>query len=235
MIEKIRKELKKRIDEKYRKGEKRFFREEIKPYGVRSAEVKKIADKYWREIKNWEKEKVWQICEELWQSGWFEEGGIAINWSFRVKNKYEEKEMELFESWLKRYVKNWAHCDVFCTSSVGEMLLKYPKFLKRLDSWAKSKNRWMRRAAGVSLIYAIKKDYQNIFLSKVFEIADKLLKDKDDLVQKGYGWMLKETSNIYPQEVFDFVMKRKELMPRTALRYAIEKLPKEWKVRAMER
>ena len=67
----------------------------------------------------------------------------------------------------------------------------------------------------------------------VFETANRLLKDKDDLVQKGYGWLLKEASNKYQQQVFDFVMERKNWMPRTALRYAIEKMPKPFREQAM--
>jgi 3-methyladenine DNA glycosylase AlkD len=58
--------------------------------------------------------------------------------------------------------------------------------------------------------------------------------DSDDLVQKGYGWALKEASNHYPKKVFDFVMRKKTLMPRTALRYAIEKMPPNWKKLAMK-
>jgi 3-methyladenine DNA glycosylase AlkD len=55
------------------------------------------------------------------------------------------------------------------------------------------------------------------------------------MVQKGYGWMLKEASKPHQKEVFDFVMMHKSVMPRTALRYAIEKMPPELKVRAMEK
>jgi len=72
-------------------------------------------------------------------------------------------------------------------------------------------------------------------LKDIFEIAGILLVDKDDLVQKGYGWMLKAASQAYQKEVFDFVMKNKATMPRTALRYAIEKMPQEMKVEAMKK
>ena len=74
---------------------------------------------------------------------------------------------------------------------------------------------------------------QEKYLDVAYQTADILLLDEDDMVQKGYGWMLKEISNRRPREVFDFVMKRKDVMPRTALRYAIEKLPPAWKKRAM--
>ena len=67
------------------------------------------------------------------------------------------------------------------------------------------------------------------------ELADILLLDKDDLVQKGYGWMLKAASQSHQQEIFDYVIRNKTTMPRTALRYAIEKMPKELKTIAIEK
>jgi len=82
----------------------------------------------------------------------------------------------------------------------------------------------------VSLIYSVKNRKE---LIPVLKIAEILLKDKEDLVQKGYGWMLKEASNNFQKEVFDFVIKRKDEMPRTALRYAIEKMPAPLKKKAM--
>ena len=72
-------------------------------------------------------------------------------------------------------------------------------------------------------------------LKEAFQTADILLQDKENLVQKGYGWMLKEASNRFPKEVFRYVMKNKKKMPRTALRYAIEKMPTAWRKEAMRR
>ncbi len=95
-----------------------------------------------------------------------------------------------------------------------------------------SPNRWVRRAAAVSLIIPAK---NGKFLRDVFQIADILLLDKDDMVQKGYGWMLKVASQAHQQEVFRYVLTHKAAMPRTALRYAIEKMPKELKKKAMEK
>ena len=72
-------------------------------------------------------------------------------------------------------------------------------------------------------------------LREAFVVADILLKDSDDMVQKAYGWMLKEVSNQYPERVFSYVMKHKDKMPRTALRYAIEKLSLSLKKQAMKK
>jgi 3-methyladenine DNA glycosylase AlkD len=90
----------------------------------------------------------------------------------------------------------------------------------------------MRRASAVSLIIPAR---NGKFLNDILEIADLLLLDNDDLVQKGYGWMLKAASEANQQEIFEYVIKNKKIMPRTSLRYAIEKMPKKMKAIAMEK
>jgi len=157
---------------------------------------------------------------------------VAQDWFFRLKKTYMPEDFEILENWLRKYVNNWGTCDDFSTHSIGYFLMKYPEFFPRLILWAKSRNRWERRAAAVSLIYPLR--YEN-YLDKVFEIADILLMDSDDLVQKGYGWTLKEASHKFQDEVYQYVLKNKKVMPRTALRYAIEKMPPEMRKEAMKK
>src|SRR5208283_4382337 len=95
-----------------------------------------------------------------------------------------------------------------------------------------SPNRWLKRAAAVSLIIPAKKGQ---FFPEIIQIADRLLLDKDDMVQKGYGWMLKEASKQHQSDVYQYVLKHRRDMPRTALRYAIEKMSLEMKAEAMKR
>jgi len=160
----------------------------------------------------------------------YEEHAVAFSWAGKLGAKLEPADFVILERWLKKYVNNWAACDTFCGGAVGEFLVRFPEFLPRVRGWAKSKNRWLRRASAVALIPAAK---QQKYLPEAYETADILLEDEDDMVQKGYGWLLKEIANKRPQEVFDFVMERKDRMPRTALRYAIEKMPTAWKKQAM--
>lgn len=72
-------------------------------------------------------------------------------------------------------------------------------------------------------------------LDLVFEVADLLLKDDVALVRKGYGWLLKEASKTYPQEVLEYAMSKRDTMPRDSLRYATEKLPDELRRQALEK
>jgi 3-methyladenine DNA glycosylase AlkD len=106
----------------------------------------------------------------------------------------------------------------------------YPEKISYLKKWAKLPGRWMKRASAVTLIVPARK---GLFLKDIFEIADILLLDKDDMVQKGYGWMLKAASQAFQKEVFDYVIRNKAVMPRTSLRYAIEKMPDKLKALAM--
>jgi len=131
---------------------------------------------------------------------------------------------------VDKYVSNWASCDTFCNHTIGVFVEMYPDYISRFKKWTKSKNRWLRRAAAVSLIVPARKGK---FLKEILMIANLLLEDKDDLVQKGYGWALKVASQKHQAVVFGFVMKNKTRMPRTALRYAIEKMPQDLKKRAM--
>jgi len=230
VIGKIRQELKRNADEKVKNSGKHFFKEEVKLYGVKTALGIRIGKDSFQKIKDRKKSEIFELCEELWQSGYMEESFIACNWSYFIRKDYEPKDFKIFEKWVNTYVSNWASCDTLCNHTVGAFINMYPAFLINLKKWAVSKNRWMRRASAVSLIVPAK---QGKFLKDIFEIADILLLDQDDMVQKGYGWMLKVASQAHEKEVFTYVMKNKKVMPRTALRYAIEKMPKELKVKAM--
>jgi len=230
IIENLRDELKLNADDKTRIAGERFFKEDVKIYGIKSAIVGKVSKEHFKAIENKDKTNVFHLCEELWKSGMMEESFIACNWSHFVNKQYEEADFEIFEKWVAKYINNWASCDTFCNHTVGDFIIMYPSYLSGLKRWAKSENRWMKRASAVSLIIPARKGK---FLPDIFEIADILHADKDDMVQKGYGWLLKCASQAHQKEVFDFVISNKNTMPRTSLRYAIEKMPTELKAIAM--
>ena len=232
IIEDIRKELINNSDDKTRISGERYFKEPVKLHGLKSAVTVRIGKEYFVKIKGKPKSEIFGLCEELWQSGYLEEAGIACNWSFYIRKNYDSADLSIFEKWVDNYVTNWAACDTLCNHSVGTLIEMYPKKIEDLKKWAKSPGRWMKRASAVSLIVPARK---GLFLEDIFEIADILLTDRDDMVQKGYGWMLKASSQAHQKEVFDYVIRNKAVMPRTSLRYAIEKMPEELKALAMSK
>lgn len=232
ILSEIRQTLQDSVDDKTQKNGQSFFKEKIKFYGVKVPLVNKIGKESFASVKDKPKEYILRLCTELWKSGYLEESFIACNWSYYIHSKYEPKDFGIFEEWVNTYVNNWASCDTLCNHTIGTFIEMYPQYIEELKKWTKSDNRWVRRAASVTLIIPARK---GLFLNDIFEIADILLPDKDDLVQKGYGWMLKATSEAHQKEVFDYVISKKDIMPRTALRYAIEKMPLDLKTEAMKK
>jgi len=228
----LRQELESCASPQVKESAKRFFKEEISVLGVKSADVLRISKEQYNLVKNHSKKELFIICEKLLQIGFFEASIIACNWSYIINKNYTEEDFIRFKYWIDTYINNWASCDTFCNHNMGIFIEKYPQYLSELKKFCSSPNRWMRRAAAVSLIVPARKGK---YLNDIFEIASLMLTDKDDMVQKGYGWMLKVASKHHQKEVFDFVMKNKNAMPRTALRYAIEKMPESLRQKAMEK
>lgn len=195
--------------------------------------LRSIARQIYREqVRQLPIDNIFELCEELLRSGDGRERAVAFQWAFQARKFYQTSDFKRFEGWLDRYVDDWGSCDDFCTHAFGDLINKFPEHIPTVKNWTRSMNRWLRRGAAVVMIYGIRREKG---FSDSFEIADMLLMDKEDLVQKGYGWMLKEISNKDPILVFEFVMQRKAQMPRTALRYAIEKLSPELRKQAMTR
>ena len=232
LLSQIRADLKAATDQKTQQSFQHFFKEQVKYYGVKTETVGKIAKKYWLQVKVLDKQAIFDLCEELFRSGYTEEAFIVSFWLPNYINNLEPSDLATFKLWIESYIDNWAKCDGFCNHTIGDLIQKCPEILPQVKSWAKSKNRWVKRASAVSLIVPAKK---GLFLQDALEICDVLLLDGDDMVQKGYGWLLKEESRKHQSEVFDYVVKNRKVMPRTALRYAIELMPKELKTEAMKK
>lgn len=231
IIQKIRQDLRQNSDEATKHSFQRFFKEGVTCYDVKTGVVGKIATSYWNEIQNLEKDVIFELCEELYRSGYCEEAFVVSFWVPKVTDRYEPNDLALFKRWILQYINNWATCDGLCNHTVGNFIERFPDSIQELKHWAISDNRWLKRAAAVSLIIPVKKGK---FLDTVFEIVDILLLDSDDMVQKGYGWLLKEASRKHEKEVFEFVVNHRKVMPRTALRYAVELMPKEMRAVAMK-
>jgi len=109
---------------------------------------------------------------------------------------------------------------VLCPDSVGALLVRFPELVAQIKTWARSPNRWVRRASLVSFIRLARKgDY----LDAIYEISASLFADSDDLIQKANGWLLREAGKADRQRLEKFLLQHGPEIPRTTLRYAIER------------
>ena len=235
IIQEIKDRLDKHSDPEERRKRihwEKQYQEMPKLYGVPTPVVRKLSSEFFQKIKKKPKQQILQLCNLLLESGCSEQRTIAFDWAFRLRKLYEKSDFQLLSTWLMKHVHSWGACDDLCTHALGAFIYQFPDFIHRSKEWAKSRNRWMRRASAVVMIYSMRRKTR---LSAIFEIADMLMADQDVMVQKGFGWMLKEASKNYPEEIFSYVMSNQGEMPRTALRYAIEKLSLERRREAMKK
>jgi 3-methyladenine DNA glycosylase AlkD len=229
----LAKELKKYKSRKYRINAQRFFKEKLEqPWMLKGAIFKQLANDAWQGIKNRPKKEVFELCEELLECDLEAHVGFAFDFAYRRRKDFTKSDFARFERWGKTYFSNWGNVDNLCCRALGHLIYMYPELIPRTRKWTRSKNMWMRRASAVCLIVSLRKGQG---LMDAFKVADILMMDEEDLVQKGYGWMLKEATHEFRDPVYKYVLKHRAVMPRTALRYAIEKLPKEMRKEAMKK
>ena len=131
---------------------------------------------------------------------------------------------KIFKFYLKnaKRINNWDLVDLSAPKIVGEYLIEHPKQIKILEKLANSKNLWEKRIAMVATFSFIKKQEH---MEEVLKIAGLLLKDSHDLIHKAVGWMLREFGKKDMEELKVFLRCEYKKLPRTTLRYAIEKFP----------
>jgi 3-methyladenine DNA glycosylase AlkD len=132
-----------------------------------------------------------------------------------------DREFAIFESWLDR-ISSWADHDGLVHYLIAPMIAAKPSRTKFVFRWAKSPNRWHRRAACVALIRGSR---EKILFPEIVRLSDSLLDDQDDMVQKGLGWLLRETAKCDAKRTVPYLMKIRGRAPRLVLRTACETLP----------
>ena len=203
----------------------RYFKEEVETYGLAMPDVKKIAAKYYKELKG-DLPRTMGLTEELLQTRNLTLSDVGIHMLKRFERHIKGAHFSRFDGWVD-FLTNWANTDNLCCGVIALSVKDDPGNVESLVMWTGSESRWRRRASAVSLVPIVRKG--DLFEDS-FRIADRLMTDGDDMVQKGVGWMLKEASKVHPQEIHDYLVKWKTDAPALTLRYASEKLPKELKV-----
>ena len=161
------------------------------------------------------------IIEKLIHSPWHEMRMCAL--LILVNNSKKEVTKDTFEFYLSqtKYINNWDLVDLSAPQIVGKFLLnKERDIIYRL---AESDLLWDNRIAIVSTLTFIR----NNDLDDTYKLSLKMMNHKHDLMHKAIGWMLREAGKRDAKRLYNFVMEYKNIMPRTMLRYSIEKFDKE--------
>jgi len=215
-------EIRELADTEIAKNSLRFFKTDKGQYGfgdiflgVRAPKIRLIAKKY-IDISIAD-------MKILIRSKYHEERflGLIILVNKYSKTKDKKTINQLYKIYISsfKYINNWDLVDVTCPHVTGKYLIDKDRSI--LYKWAKSDDLWTKRIAIVSTFSFIRQND----LEDTFKIAEILLQDKHDLIHKAVGWMLREAGKRDLEKEEIFLKKYYRDMPRTMLRYAIEKFP----------
>ncbi|MCJ7483243.1 MAG: DNA alkylation repair protein [Thermodesulfovibrionales bacterium] len=201
-----------------------YFKETVRSFGVPPPAVRAItADLYISIKKEWGYEQALELCAILFPKPELEAKAVAALILARYKKEFPARLFGQVKEWLaKNYLDNWASVDTFCLEIMGTLLLAYPALVKEIKTWPKHPNRWVKRASIVSFLKLTKKEG---FLDIIYEQAVALFPVDDDLIHKANGWVLREAGKRDLQRLERFLLRHGSAIPRTTLRYAIERFP----------
>ena len=207
-----------------------FFKEEIKSRGWYTAELRKFAVRFRRSIaRERGMDFVVQVADQLFSGLVLEEKVMAVFLLEKQTKNFGDDEFQLFASWIDR-VTNWADHDGLAHYLLAPMVAAKPARCRYVFQWAKSPNRWRRRAACVALIRGAR---ERQFFGQIARLTKQLLRDEDDMVQKGLGWLLREAAKADPERTVPHLLKIRKSAPRLVLRTACETLSRDARSRVL--
>jgi 3-methyladenine DNA glycosylase AlkD len=197
------------------------LQDEIKSHGWYTADLRRAAVRFRRELR---KERgldfLVEVSDHLFSGSVLEEKIAAVFLLEKLDAEFGDREFNLFESWIDR-ISSWADHDGLVHYLISPMVAAKPARAKVVFRWAKLPNRWRRRAACVALIRGAR---AKMFFPEITKLSNSLLADEDDMVQKGLGWLLRETAKFDARRTIPYLMKIRGRAPRLVLRTACETL-----------
>ena len=218
----IRRTLKDGGSAEHAKGVQWFFKDEIKSRGWYTGALRRAAVRTRRDIREaYGLDFLLQVADQLFAGSVLEEKNFAVLLLEKLTGEFRDAEFKLFESWLPQ-ISSWADHDALVHYLIAPMIVAKPARAETIFRWAKSRNHWHRRAACVALIQGTR---QRMFFSEIIRLSNLLLTDEDDMVQKGLGWLLRETAKADRKRTVPYLMSIRNRAPRLVLRTACETLP----------
>ena len=203
-------------------------------FGVTTPDLRRLERETFKEIKGtWTVREATEFADLMVVSKELEAKYFGMLTLSRFKKSYDRKLLGVAERWLKQnHCDNWATVDGLCPSVITPLVIAYPDLVPRVQRWSRSRNLWLRRASVVTFVPLARRGES---LDEAYEVAVSLLGDKEDLIHKATGWMLREAGRTNRRRLTAFLLERGSRVPRTTVRYAIERYPEAQRKRLLRR
>jgi 3-methyladenine DNA glycosylase AlkD len=204
----------------------RYFRggQDLGFYNVGTPAMRALARAiYAANAKVWSIDDAMRLADTLVADRYLEVKSIGIELVARFKRDFTPRLLPVWKRWLaQNRSANWATTDGISGCLIGPLLVKYPELAEGMRQWSRHPNLWVRRASIVGLIPLVRR---GIALEVVYDIARTLHADREDLIQKAVGWTLREAGKADSDRLERYLRANGASIPRTTLRYAIERFP----------
>lgn len=171
----------------------------------------------------WSIDTAMALADQLIEDPYLETKSVGIELVARYRRQFTPKLLDRWKRWLaNNHSANWATTDAICGLLIGPLLVTYPELANRMAGWSTHRNMWVRRASVVGLIPLARK---GAALDILYANAGRLHADGEDLIEKAVGWALREAGKTDPRRLETYLRANGPSIPRTTLRYAIERFP----------
>jgi 3-methyladenine DNA glycosylase AlkD len=204
----------------------RYFRGDhgLRFYNVGSSRVRALArDIVLANRTSWTIDDAMRLADELLRDPYLETKSVGIEVVARYRRTFTPHLLPRWKRWLSGNLStNWATTDAICGVLIGPLLIAHPESIPDTTAWATHRNLWVRRASIVALIPPMRK---GLALDQVYRLAELLQPADDDLIHKAVGWALREAGKQDERRLERYLRTNGPAMPRTTVRYAIERYP----------
>ncbi len=193
-------------------------------YGVRAPQVRQLVREMHRDLAGrWTVAEATKCCDILIRRRQLEAKVFGVLLLGRYRREFAKPLLPVIQSWIARgQCDNWAIIDALCPALLTPLVDCFPDLIPRVTRWARSSNQWLRRAAVVTFVPLARKGRQ---LDVAYETVQSLFQDGEDLMHKACGWLLREAGKTDLARLERFLLEHGPAMPRTTVRYAIERFP----------
>ncbi len=204
----------------------RYFKEPVDYYGAENKQLKQYLQELITRVREtWTLADAVAFCRTMVKDKHMEPRGVGYQVVAHFVPSAGPELLPDIRGWLEKTCGNWGLVDNLAPSVLGPLLDRYPDLIPEVVEWTASPNLWLRRGAVVAFVPLVrrKKKYQAV----AYRLARRLLDDEEDLMHKAVGWLLREAGKEDPARLEKFLLRHGTRIPRTTVRYAIEKFSKE--------
>ncbi len=226
LLARVTRELKARGSPARAKGTTAYFKksEPIHFFGLAVPEVRALSRSWYAEVK-----PVWTVSDAIrFASLAVQQREMETKWvGFFILSRYAvdfpPDLLATVGDWIRKgRCDNWALIDALSAEVLAPLIRRHPALLPEVTAWHASPNRWLRRASLVPLVPFARKGEH---LAAAYSVVASLMSDAEDLTHKAAGWLLREAGKTNPRRLAAYLMRHGPAIPRTTLRYAIERFP----------